>query len=148
MQNFPVLILAENMHFFIAYFLGEISKFWAETSQIFSDSHLFTKIRWIWFKCRFKIYLNNSTTLSPKNGGFKAWSHSVRKAVSSIISRVGTWVAQSEVKKNQRWRKLKELLGVIWHCRRNFKKIMVLKRSHDTFYTYKCNILKFGMNHL
>ncbi len=31
------------MHFFIAYFLNEISKFAAETSHIVSDSPLFTE---------------------------------------------------------------------------------------------------------
>ena len=41
------------MHFFIVYFLSEISKFAAETSHIVSDSRLFTETRLIWFKFRF-----------------------------------------------------------------------------------------------
>ena len=48
------------MHFFIAYFLGEISKYW---NLLFLIQNL-----------------ANSIILPPKNGGLKAWSHGVRKA--------------------------------------------------------------------
>ena len=43
-------MLAENMHFFIAYFLGEISKFGIETLHTMTDNHLFTEKRQTWFK--------------------------------------------------------------------------------------------------
>ena len=74
-------MLAKNMHFFVTYFLGEISKFGIETSHTgetiigllkndkFGSNLLFLKQN-----------LANSIILPPKNGGLKAWSHSVRKA--------------------------------------------------------------------
>ena len=36
---------AENIQFFIAYFLGEISKFGIETSHTVRDNHWFTEKR-------------------------------------------------------------------------------------------------------
>ncbi len=69
------------MHFFIAYFLSKISKFAAETSHIVNDCRLFTKHDK--FGSNFvliKQNLPNSIILPLKNGGFKARSHSVRKA--------------------------------------------------------------------
>ena len=36
-------MLAENMHFFITYFLGEKSKFGIETSHTVRDNHWFTE---------------------------------------------------------------------------------------------------------
>ena len=69
------------MHFFIAYFLGEISKFGIETLHTMRDNHLFTEKRYTWFKSFIlKQNLANSIILPPKNGGLKAWSHGVRKA--------------------------------------------------------------------
>ena len=72
------------MHFFIAYFLSEISKFAAETSHIVSDT---VTVAYLLKHDKFgsnfvliKQNLPNSIILPPKNGGFKAWSHSVRKA--------------------------------------------------------------------
>ncbi len=62
------------MHFFIAYFLSEISKFAAETSHIVNDSRLFTETRFN--KTKFAQFNHFAT----QNGGFKARSHSVRKA--------------------------------------------------------------------
>ena len=74
-------MLAENMHFFIAYFLGENSKFGIETSHTVKDNHWFTEKQQICFILLFmKQNLANSIILPPKNGGLKAWSHSVRKA--------------------------------------------------------------------
>ena len=74
-------MLAENMHFFIAYFLGEISKFGIETLHTMRDNHLFTKNDKLGSNLLFlKQNLANSIILPPKNGGLKAWSHGVRKA--------------------------------------------------------------------
>ena len=38
-----MLMLAENMHFFVAYFLGENSKFGIETSHTVRDNRWFTE---------------------------------------------------------------------------------------------------------
>ena len=66
-------MLAENMHFFIAYFLAEKSKFETITGLQKIDKFVSNL-----------LFMNqmvaNSTNLPPKNGGLKAWSHSVRKA--------------------------------------------------------------------
>ena len=64
------------MHFFIAYFLGEISKFGIETLLTMRDNHFLTEKRYTWFKQN----LANSIILPPKNGGLKVWSHGMRKA--------------------------------------------------------------------
>ena len=69
-------MLAENMHFFIAYFLGEISKFGIETLHTMRDNHLFIGSNLLFLKQN----LAYSIILPPKNGGLKAWSHGVRKA--------------------------------------------------------------------
>ena len=69
-MEFSYVMLAEIMHFFIAYFFDENSKFEIETSHTVRDNHWFTE----------KDKLANSIILPPKNGGLKAWSHSVRKA--------------------------------------------------------------------
>ena len=71
------------MHFFIVYFLSEISKFAAETSHIVSGS-LFFLLKRDKFGSNFvliKQNLPNSIILPP---GFKARSHSVRKANSIL----------------------------------------------------------------
>ena len=75
-------MLAENMHFFIAYFLGENSKFGIETSHTVRDNHWFTvkNDKFVSNLLFMKENLANSIILPPKNGGLKAWSHSVRKA--------------------------------------------------------------------
>ena len=75
-------MLAENMHFFIAYFLGEISKFGIETLHTMRDNHLcLLKNDKLGSNLLFlKQNLANSIILPPKNGGLKAWSHGVRKA--------------------------------------------------------------------
>ena len=44
-MGFPMEMLAENMHFFIAYFLGKISKFGIETLYTVRDNHWFTEKR-------------------------------------------------------------------------------------------------------
>lgn len=62
--------------FFIAYFLGDISKFDAETSHGVSDSQWFTEIRWICFKFCFDKKLPNSTgkrTLTSSKRREKDW---------------------------------------------------------------------------
>ena len=63
------------MHFFVA----ENSKFGIETSHTVRDNHWFTDkfVSNLLFQ---KQNLANSLILPPKNGGLKAWSHSVRKA--------------------------------------------------------------------
>ena len=69
------------MHFFIAYFLGEISKLGIETSHTVRDNHWFTEKNNCGSNLLFmKQNLANSIILLPKNGGLKAWSHGVRKA--------------------------------------------------------------------
>ena len=69
------------MHFFITYFLAESSKFGIETSHTVRDNHWFTGKRKFVSNLLFKKQnLANSIILPPKNGGLKAWSHSVRKA--------------------------------------------------------------------
>ncbi len=71
------------MHFFIAYFLSEISKFAAETSHIVTSHIVAYLLKHDKFGSNFvliKQNLPNSIILPPKNGGFKARSHSVRKA--------------------------------------------------------------------
>ena len=74
-------MLAENMHFFIAYFLGENSKFGIESSHTVRDNHWFTENdKFVSNLLFMKHNLANSIILPPKNGGLKAWSHSVRKA--------------------------------------------------------------------
>ena len=74
-------MLSENMHFFIAYFLCENSKFGIETSHTMIDNHFLLKNDKFVLNVLFmKQNLANSFILRPKNGGLKAWSHSVRKA--------------------------------------------------------------------
>ena len=73
-------MLAENMHFFIAFFLGENLKFGTETSHTVRDNHWFTEKRKIVSNLLFMKQKANSIILPPKNGRLKAWSHSVRKA--------------------------------------------------------------------
>ena len=69
------------MHFFIAYFLSEISKFAAETSHILvTVAYLLKHDKFGSNFVLIKQNLPNSIILPPKNGGFKARSHSVRKA--------------------------------------------------------------------
>ena len=64
------------MHFFIAYFLGENSKFGIETlhKTFLKNDKSVSNLLFM------KQNLANSIILPPKNGGLKAWSHSVRKA--------------------------------------------------------------------
>ena len=80
------------MHFFIAYFLGENSKFGIETSHTVRDHHWPTEKRYICFKTFMKENLANLIILPPKNGGLKAWSHSVRKANCSCLLKVSLLV--------------------------------------------------------
>ncbi len=77
------------MHFFIAYFRSEISKFAAETSHIVSDSRLLKHNKFGSNFVLIKQNLPNLIILPPKNGGFKARSHSVRKANSIFTQRQG-----------------------------------------------------------
>ena len=71
------------MHFFIAYFLGKNSKFGIETSHTVRDNHCLLKNdKFVSNLLFMKQNLANSIILPPKNGGLKAWSHSVRKANS------------------------------------------------------------------
>ncbi len=67
------------MHFFIAYFLSEISKFAAETSHIVTVAYLLKHDKFGSNIVLIKQNLPYSIILPSKNGGFKARSHSVRK---------------------------------------------------------------------
>ena len=74
-------MLAENMRFFIAYFLGENSKFGTETSHAMRDNHWFNESdKFVSNLVFIKQNLANSIILPLKNGRSKAWSLSVRKA--------------------------------------------------------------------
>ena len=81
------------MHFFIAYFLSEISKYAAETSHIVTVAYLLKHDKFGSNFVLIKQNLSNSIILPPKNGGFKARSHSVRKAIKVlfIISMMATY---------------------------------------------------------
>ena len=74
-------MFVENIHFFIAYFLGENSKFGIETSHtVRTITGLLKNDKFVSNLLFMKQNLANSIILPPKNGGLKAWSHSVRKA--------------------------------------------------------------------
>ena len=66
-------MLAENMHFFIPYFLGESSTFGNETSHTVRDNHWFTEDKSVSNHLFMKENFANSIILPPKNGGSKAW---------------------------------------------------------------------------
>ena len=66
------------LHFVIAYFLGKHSKFGIEISHtlagLLKNDQIVSNLLFM------KQNLANSISLRSKNGGLKAWSHSVRKA--------------------------------------------------------------------
>ena len=93
--KFPMQILARNMYFFIAYF--HLTRFQNLVlklhTELATDTGLLKNDKFSSNFVLIKQNLPNSTILPPKNGRFKAWSHSVRKAnwlqpIIGLISRV------------------------------------------------------------
>ena len=92
--KFPMQILARSIFFSSHIFLTRFQNFVLKLhTELATDTGLLKNDKFGSNFVLIKQNLPNSTILPPKNGRFKAWSHSVRKAnllhpIIGLISRV------------------------------------------------------------